>query len=260
MGAGVELPLGAWNFWGGISYSPRIRSLLETAYQSSLVVVHGDRTPDLDKVSVLEGGIRWNTSGIDVDLRGFVRREDRFQYIQSAAYQDTVLGRYVLTVGAIPDGTPLTFYGGSASVRTTLWRFHIDQQLSWTRLDSDHPILGTATVPELQYSGALYYRGSLIEGTLDLKVGGRILFCTEYMPPAYHPEAGIFALPSNLDAALPSYTDMMRVDLFLFASIKQRATLHISMHNVLDAEYITTGFYPMYDRALRFGVDWLFFD
>jgi hypothetical protein len=52
----------------------------------------------------------------------------------------------------------------------------------------------------------------------------------------------------------------MRVDHFLFAGIKERATIHVVLHNALDANYISTGFHPMYDRALHLGVDWVFFD
>jgi hypothetical protein len=48
--------------------------------------------------------------------------------------------------------------------------------------------------------------------------------------------------------------------LFLFATIKQSATLHLALYNLLDDRHITTEFYPMFDRAFRLGVDWIFMD
>lgn len=104
------------------------------------------------------------------------------------------------------------------------------------------------------------YRGMLIEGTLDLRAGARFSYAQEYTPLLYHPETGMFLPRLYQDPALRSFSDVQRLDLFLFATIKQRATLHVIFHNILDHRYITTGFYPMFDRALRFGVDWVFFD
>lgn len=260
LGAGAALPLGALQLWGGFSFSPRLRTLLETDYTPRLIESTGNRTPDLDKISIIEGGARWTSSALTTSLHGFLRHEDRYQLLQSTPYSDSTLGRYTMVVTAIPDGATVTVYGGSVSVSTALWRFHLDQSYSLTATDSDHPVFGLRTVPEHDYRAELYYKGMLIEGTLNLKVGGRFSYTSDYLPYSYHPEAGIFTLPKDLDPGLISYTDMMRLDVFLFATIKERATLHVSMHNVLDTEYITTGFYPMFDRALRFGVDWIFYD
>ncbi len=259
-GAGVELPVGPFSLWGGFSFSPRLRTLLETMYEPRLLDISGDRTPDLDKITVAEGGMRWTSPSLSAGMHGFLRYEERYQVLQTAAYYDSIPGRYTFFVSAIPDGAAVTVYGGSASLSATLWDLHLDQDYTWTQHDSDHPTLGLRTVPAHQYRAELYYKGMLIEGTLNLKVGGRFTAATDYLPLTYHPEAGIFTLPKDLDPGLVSYTDMMRFDLFLFATIKERATLHVSMHNVLDTEYITAGFYPMYDRALRFGVDWIFLD
>ncbi|MBN1446435.1 MAG: hypothetical protein JXA28_00790 [Bacteroidetes bacterium] len=260
IGAGAEFPLGPMTFWGGVSFSPRIRTLLETQYDAPLLRVNGDRSPDLDTYSIVEGGMRLGTTGLLMDVRGFARRENHFLLLQTEAYQDSVLGRSVLTLTGIPEGALLDIVGGSLDLRLTLRPLHLDQQVTYQRAVSGNPILEQIPVPDLRYSAALYYLGSLIAGTLDLKAGVQFLYRSSYQPLTLHPETGLFTFLSDFDSGMRNYTDMVRLDLFLFATIKQRATIHLVLHNVLDASYINTGFYPMHDRAFRLGVDWIFFD
>ncbi len=260
LGAGAELPLGALSLWGGLSFSPRIRSFLHSEFRPLRLIVSGDRTPDLDKVSIAEGGLRVQLQQLEVDLRGFIRREDRYLVLQSTPYGEDIPGRYALISTSIPGGAAQTVSGASLSAQLAFWRFRFDQHATYQRSESSHPLLSRALSPELQYSGSLYFRGNLIEGTLDLKAGGSFTYSSSYLPLTYHPEAGIFTLPVSPDDGARSYTAFQRVDLFLFATIKQRATISVVLHNALNSEYITAAFYPMYDRALRIGVDWIFFD
>lgn len=260
IGAGAELPLGSLSIWGGFSFSPRIRTLRETVYASPFIDVRGDRSPALDKYSVIEGGVRLHAGALRADLRGFVRREDRYLLLQTAAYQDSVLGRFTLHVEELPGGAVRDVVGGSADVRLTVHPLHLDQQLTALSVSADSDVLALYEAPELQYNATLYYRGSLIAGTLDLKLGGQFRYTSPFEPLALHPETALFTLARPMANGTRTYTDMIRVDLFLFATIKQRATLHVMLHNVLDAEYISTAFYPMHGRSFRLGVDWIFYD
>ena len=49
------------------------------------------------------------------------------------------------------------------------------------------------------------------------------------------------------------------VDFVLFAGIGD-AVIHLIWENLLDRQYVMTTFYPMNDRALRFGLTWEFLD
>jgi|GEM_PF-1625466 len=260
IGAGAELPLGPLSLWGGFSFSPRIRTLRETVYASPFIDARGDRSPALDKYSIIEGGVRLAAGPLRADLRGFLRREDRYLLLQTATYQDTTVGRFVLHIAELPDGATRDVFGGSADVRLTVHPLHLDQQVTSLTIRADGEELSLYQPPELQYNASLYYRGSLIAGTLDLKVGGRFHYTSWFEPLALHPQTGLFTLAEQPANGARSYTDKMRVDLFLFATIKQRATLHLVLHNLLDVDYISTTFYPMPGRGLRLGVDWIFFD
>lgn len=256
-GAGGELPLGPLTFWGGTSFSARPRSPIERLYLSDRVTVYGNRSADLDKIAVAEGGVRFSGDWMSIDLRGFARNETRFTAMTGLPYVDAVLGRYSMTVEESPGGITRTFIGGSADARLSFWRFHIDQKASLLSVDTDSWLL---PAPELSYSVEAYYGGGLIEGTLDLRVGARFSYAGQFHPYLYHAEAGIFLDDRTTHAALRSYTDVRRIDLFLFATIKQSATLHLALYNLLNDRHITTEFYPMFDRAFRLGVDWVFMD
>ena len=232
-------------------------SLIETQYTGSRVSITGDRTPNLDKAVIAEGGIRFAGGWFTADLRGFVRSETRYLDMRAIAYTDSILGRYRLEVMEFPGGITRDFYGGSVDARLTVWRFHLDQQAAFLSTNGG---ITDLLAPQFSYRAEIAYRGVLIEGTLDLRVGTRFSYSGRFTPLIYHPETGLFLRQSADDPALRGYTDMQRVDLFLFATIKQRATLHVVLHNILDQRYITTGFYPMFDTAFRLGVDWIFFD
>lgn len=256
-GAGAELPLGPLLLWGGGSYSARPRSPLEREYSGASVVVIGDRTPDLDKIAVVEGGLRYESSWLSLDLRGFARNESRYTNLTGTAFTDSVIGRYELTIEEIPDGLARTVIGGSADARFSLWRLHLDQRVSVLSDDQEE---SWRAAPDLMYDVEFFYRGGLIEGTLDLRVGVRYSYLSQFQPLLYHARAGVFVASGITHAALRTYTDVHRVDLFLFATIKQSATIHLLLHNLLDDRSITTEFYPMFDRSLRLGVDWVFSD
>ncbi|MDX9758015.1 MAG: putative porin [Bacteroidota bacterium] len=256
-GAGAEIPIGAATIWGGASYSARPRSPLEREYSGPQVMVIGDRTTDLDKFAVAEGGLRYGSAALTLDVRGFARNESRYTNISGTVFTDTVLGRSLMVIEELPGGNSHTVFGGSADVRLRLWRLHLDQQVSFL---SDEQGTQWRVAPDLTYGAELYYRGGLIEGTLDLRVGARYTYLSQFQPLLYLARAGVFVTSRITHEALRSYTDMHRIDVFLFATIKQTATLHLLLHNVLDARSITTEFHPMFDRSFRLGVDWVFSD
>jgi hypothetical protein len=119
------------------------------------------------------------------------------------------------------------------------------------------------TFPKLSLSSSLYYRGVLIAGALDLKVGGAITYVGRYIPPVYNPLSNSYTTPEQPvaeSANIGDYTQAPRLDAFVFATVKKRATIHLLLNNLLSANYITTQFYPMSDLALRLGVTWVIFD
>lgn len=258
IGAGASMTIvDTWSVWGGFSYAPRVYSRVELAFSGPSVSIEGTRNPDLEATRILEAGLRGRGSWFDVDMRVFQRQRDHRLRIITEPVYDGIIGRYSTTIST-EGATNEAVTGISAGVGLRWWRFHLDQRaslLASDEADTETPALGA---PERSYSAEFYYQGSLIEGTLQLRTGARMQVNSAYRPLNFHPVLGMFTEARS--SGEWSYTDAMRVDLFLFAGIKERATIHVVLHNALDARYISAGFHPMYDRALRLGVDWVFFD
>lgn len=255
-GAGADIRFGDFlSLWGGVSYSPRIYSLTEQWYREGQSATLPTDAP-LEDLRTAELGGRVFLSWLNVDLRVFQRRSENRLILRTTPITDSLPGRYSLAVTEVGESENLS--GVSADVRISLWRFFLDQQGTLLQSDRKQSLSRTLLAPERSYRAELYYRGSLIEGTLDLRIGGTFSYNSAYLPLSYHPLTGLFTQASPDNAW--TYTDMWRVDAFVFATIKDRATIHVVLHNAFDTPYITTQFYPMFDRAVRVGVDWIFFD
>ncbi len=256
-GVGGDIRLhSALSLWAGLSYTPRIYSLTEQLYRRYTIGSGSIADTPLEESRIAEFGLRADLDWFQADLRLFQRQSERRLTLVTDPVIDTLYGRYTLHINE--GGATDRFTGASADVRIRYWRIHLDQKFSSLFVRRKSGWAPTLLAPDLSYKAELYYRGSLIEGTLDLKLGGAFSYNNAYLPTTYHPVTGLFtyAMPGGAW----SFTDMWRVDAFLFATIKDRATIHLVLHNALDTPYISTQFYPMFDRALRLGVNWVFFD
>jgi hypothetical protein len=265
IGAGIDASLfEGFGFWGGASVSSRPPTAFERGYRSARTSIVGASSDGTDRTAVVEAGLRqscsWTTNLLTV------------------TYQRTT-SPLRLTAGYSFDasrGSPIRFltsfqYGQwhsdavNISLVNTLswWLLTLESRGRITVPLNQNSWSVTLPVPKREIQSALSFRGNLIEGTLDLKTGVSASICSAYVPAVYDPETDMFLLPSlseSESAGISSYTSRAVVDAFLFATIKGTATLHLVVHNLFDARYITTAMYPMHERSFRFGVDWTLFD
>jgi outer membrane cobalamin receptor len=110
------------------------------------------------------------------------------------------------------------------------------------------------TQPKWWALGGVYYRNKMLDDNLDLKVGFRGRAFGEQLGTELNPEAIVF-VPSSL----PSLGIGAVVDGVLIARIGS-AYVHLIWQNLFDNEYVITPFYPMPDRAVRFGITWQLMD
>lgn len=108
--------------------------------------------------------------------------------------------------------------------------------------------------PKWWAAGGIYFWDKLFHDNLDLKVGirGRIVGPQDGME--FNPEAMMF-VPSSL----PELGLATAVDGILLAHIGS-AYIHFIWQNLFDNNYVVTPFYPMPDRAVRFGISWELLD
>jgi outer membrane cobalamin receptor len=108
--------------------------------------------------------------------------------------------------------------------------------------------------PELSGTGGVYFWDKIIGGHLDLKTGIRARMFTSAKAVEYDPRAQMYYGSSSPDMPGAAVYD------FILIGHIGTAYVHIIMENLLDANYITTSFYPMNGRIVRFGLSWEFLD
>ncbi|MFK7905576.1 MAG: putative porin [Chitinophagales bacterium] len=115
-------------------------------------------------------------------------------------------------------------------------------------------------LPTYSTFNSLYFQDYLFGGAALAKIGFDVHFNTDYAPNAYNPATGQFYLQ---DQELQFYPI---VDAYVNVKI-QRVRVFLSMQH-LNQGFFSRGnngyfdvlHYPMQDRALKFGVRWMFFD
>jgi outer membrane cobalamin receptor len=111
---------------------------------------------------------------------------------------------------------------------------------------------GEQFLPRWSASGGIFYWDKLAKNHLDLKIGIRGQTFSGYHASTFDQRFQLFVpqLSGDID---PSNT----IDFTLIAHLGS-AYIHFTWENLLDRQYITTLFYPITDRIIRFGVSWEF--
>lgn len=249
--------------FAGISWSRRPLTLFERhpSIPSERLRIESGVSQDPPERLEAEAGLRHAGGSGRVELRVFARRL-RVPRPFTVGYETgTVPLRPLLILRAQP--LVEEQQGGTLSGVFRWWHLQAEGQVTATHSQLEGLSTASRLVPVLSSSLALMARLTLIEGTLELKGGVRHQYESAFTPLGWQSEAGLFlpiALGQASDQALSSYTEGHTVDLFLFATIKRSATIHVHLSNLFDARRITTTFYPMGERSIRFGVDWTLWD
>ena len=194
-------------------------------------------------------------TGLSIDV-------DSVLWVNASFSRRTVYGQIVAFSSGTPAPYPgVQFLAGDKSVfdqihtdvRLHLWHFVAEgsaNYLTITQNPAQAAIGITNLQPEWWTSGGLFYRNTLVDHHLDLKIGVRGRAWGKQLGREYNPEALVF-VPSSL----PSIEIASTADAVLIAHISS-AYVHIIWENLFDNNYVITPFYPMPDRAVRFGITW----
>ncbi len=248
--------------WAGLSTGTRPYSLFETQYINRRTLGSAGAEPDYEHSIIAEAGLRYNSQYTTSSIAAFFRKSSQSLLVTGQIHTgDRMFSRYAWKYSLIDETAE--YYGFSGSVCAQWWIFGADVKGTMLVETNTGALAGYNLTPEWQGSAGLFVRANknLIE-TLDLKTGASVEYAGEYTPLLFLPEDGVFAVPSLLSPQTYTrkYTGHLRLDLYLYATIRDTATLHLVLYNALDERYITTGFYPMPERGLQFGVDWKFLD
>lgn len=235
-GAGFEA-------FGGYSQSYRFPTIQERegtpGVVSSAIL---DETPE--RHHLLEAGVRLSGN----DLLSF----------EAKAFQRIIWDPIVVAPQNIADASvPYVFSrhgkmilrGADATASLRLGSFVFDGVAQYVeRVDHEDDVID---FPRWTGTGGGYYWGKLFGGHLDLKTGFRGRILSAFAGREFNQQAIVY-VPNDQPYNI-SLTGT--VDFVLIAHLGS-AYLHFIWVNLGDRQYVTTAFYPMTDRSVRFGVSW----
>jgi outer membrane cobalamin receptor len=110
----------------------------------------------------------------------------------------------------------------------------------------------TQLFPRIWANGGIYYWNTLLNNKLELKVGFRGRYQSSHVGAEFNPEVLAYVL-----SASPALGQAASGDFFVTAHIGD-AYIHLMWENLTSAQYFSTPFYPVLERAVRVGVSWEF--
>jgi len=119
--------------------------------------------------------------------------------------------------------------------------------------DSINPV----RIPELTVNAQLYYQNYIFKN-IELQIGGEVFWQSDYFGYAYRPTIQQFYLQNSFQ--INAYP---RTDIFLNARIGKARILFKMVnlvHWITNESYFTAPGYISHNKALDFGVRWMFFD
>ena len=169
-----------------------------------------------------------------------------FYTVENYIYWDTI--SMPVQSGVTLEATVLKFN------KAFRWRnLHLHNTLGWQQVSGK-----VVRLPEFMGQHSLFYQNKIFKGALGFALGLDLYYLTDYRADAYMPVTGQFHLQEE-----GKVKGTAVVDAFLNVQIK-RARMF------LKSEYLNQGLwekgyyaalaYPMPDRAIRFGVSWMFYD
>jgi len=255
-GADAQLKVSSGlSVFGGASIAKRTPTLQELYWSSDTALAP---TPRLwlkdEQHTLVEFGTR-----ISIDDFLYATISLTHRIIKNPILVDTLLA---------PGGSPATYtlvfqqplsqtYDGiNASVKMDYDHFVIEGNATYMKQPSDIREGQKLTLyPALYLDGSVYYKNVLANGKLELKIGFRGRYVSEQTGEGPLDESGFFVPYTLLNSFGPSGT----ADFFLIGKLGN-AYLHLIWENLSGNQYLLTPFYPMYDRNIRFGVSWEFWN
>lgn len=252
-GGDVSFSPAAWlKVYAGYSQSTRFPTFQELYWRRGNIT--GPSQPlDNERHALFESGAEVDLGSVLVFDVKYVRRVVRDQIV---AFATGLSEPFVGVRLARQDRS--VYEGVRAKAQLRFWYIAAEGQANYlhvTQTDIQITPRGRNNLqPEWWALGGVYYRNRLFDDNLDLKMGVRGRIYGEQRGMEFNPEALLF-VPSSL----PPIGIAATVDMVLIAHI-DRAYVHLLWQNLVDNTYIITPFYPMPDRAVRFGITWELLD
>ncbi len=193
---------------------------------------------DFKKTKTLSTGINWTYKTLSADLN--------YAIVDNLVYYDTLIlpQQYASTANILSISVCKNF-------KYRNWS--LDNMIIYQKIIKGDSVI---RYPEFILNHSLYYNGNFFKGALLSQFGIDINYNSSYYADAYIPGIRTFYLQNTNEIGNYPYFDV-----FLNFKIKRvRFFLkyqHVSQ-GLFGYKYYTTPYYPLQDRALKFGLSWIF--
>ena len=243
-GVNLKSHLTSWlELWGDQSKSYRFPTMQELYWTDSTLLHAGDLTKETH--SLLQAGLRVRSGSIDVGLTTFTKRIEHAITLQPWTSQ--FLRGFSFVSAPVIDYT-----GAMADIRLRVWNLELAGNLTFT--DTKDGGSAGPIVPRITSVSELSYRDQLVGGELDLKAAFRLKAVTHHRGLQFVSSLGQFA-GSDL-SEMPGFTS---IDFYFVAKIGD-AYLTFEWENPLNVNTMIIPYYPLLDRNIKLGVNWIFTD
>jgi len=247
-----------FKLFGGLSFYNKIPSILERQYFGG-TLNNGDDNIPKSKVSTLEIGAQFNFKYLNGSVSYFSIKNDNALNPVIDQYSDTLL---INEVGYFQNYN-LENRGINLLINLKIWKILLNANGSYYFLNSNNV---NYSLLEITIAGGIYYIDTLYNSNLKLKTGVNLkytgnqpFFTYDFEKSlqsiySYSQRSGL-ALLSN-DPGASSY----QIDLFLSATIQDRAIIFFVYENILNNQYFIVPNYYKQQTGIRFGLSWELFD
>ncbi|MGA9406023.1 MAG: putative porin [Bacteroidota bacterium] len=255
-GAGADAQLSinpSLSLFGGMSVSQRTPTLQELYWSSDSTQLP---TPRLwlknEHHTLIQVGTRFSIPDVLSGTISLTHRE-----IKNPILVDTTAGTSPVNYTLVFSQPALNIYNGvDVSLKASYDHFFAEGNATYLKQpDYYHADQKLQLLPELYLDGSFYYKNELANGNLELKIGFRGRYTSSQSGMAPLDESGLYVPYVLLQSFGPSGT----ADFFVIGKLGD-AYIHFIWENLSGNQYMLTPFYPMYDRNVRFGVSWEFWN
>lgn len=132
--------------------------------------------------------------------------------------------------------------------------WHLNNKINYQQVSA----ASVMRVPQLVLEHFLYYEKDVFKRAMRLQVGASVYYFTSYYGNGYMPASGQFYVQNKRKTGGYPF-----LDFFISAKIKTvRLFFKIDHLNsgLMGNDYMIVPYYPLNDRAFKFGVSWMFYD
>ncbi|MDL1891346.1 TonB-dependent receptor [Sphingobacteriales bacterium CHB3] len=238
-------PLPWLSLYGGVSTSKRFPTYQELFWSDSTV----SRAEPIssERHHTVEIGIRIRVDDFDLRASYFHRTINNPILLQPAGSGHVFPGIHFV------NGDRRITNGVEGKLTWRFWLLYIDGTATFlTQQDGGGNTL--AIYPKLSASGGIYLWQKLLNDNLNLKIGFKGRYISGSQGERFNPE--VLAYIPNTGTRLGFGSS---VDGFLIAGLGN-AYVTLMWENLTNSRYYVTPYYPVLDRAVRFGISWQFLD